>query len=195
MTRTARDHRRFVRRLGAGRAWLASSRRRRVLLAGGFLLLLGIAIAIAAILLGRSDSPSIAGSPGLPAAYRPGVGIDPIALGEPRARVLAALGGAGRQLFPGSFLFARPAGQIAVAFDRGRVARILATGIGNPFGQRLAAEETTLSSWHVELCQKPARFLLVAPGGHTYFVFRSAAAGLGAVGVSVSPVKPCGSLG
>ena len=109
--------------------------------------------------------------------------------------MLAALGRPARQVVPGTLLFSRGVGQIAVVFAGDRATRILATGVGNPFGQRLAAEETTLSSWNIELCEEPARILLVAPGGHTYFVFRNASAGLGAVGVSISPVAACGLLG
>ena len=108
---------------------------------------------------------------------------------------MAALGGRGKNV-GGSLVFDRPGGQLAVGFERGRVVRLLATGRRDPpFGERLASEETTLSSWTIELCRKPAHLLLVALGGHTFFVFSTAVAGLGAVGVSAARVRPCGRLG
>jgi len=167
---------------------------RRGPLIGLGVILAGLVVVVL-ILVGRHSSASIAGSPPLPSTYRPGVAIGPVSLGETRPAVVAALGGAGKQLVPGTLVFARPASQLAVGFAGGRAVRLLATGAGNPFGQRLAAEETTLSAWNVEVCEKPAHVLLVAPGGHTYFVFPNAAAGLGAVGVSSSPVTACGPLG
>jgi hypothetical protein len=176
--------------VGRARAWL-TGRLRLLILAGALLAV----VILVAVVLTRGGSPSIAGSPALPSTYRAGVGIGPVSLGDTRAAVLVALAAPGKPLVPGTLVFARPDGALAVGFVDGRVASILATGATNPFGQRLAAEETTLTSWNVELCAKPARVLLVAPGGRTYFVFPNAGAGLGAVGVSVSPVKACGSLG
>jgi hypothetical protein len=189
MTEPARD-------LPAGRRpasrLLPSAPQSRLALA----LLLAVLVAgAAAILLSGSSQPSIAGSPPLPPTYRPGSGIGVISLGESRSDVLARLGRPGGPLVAGSLVFARPDGQLAVGFAGDRAVRILATGAGNPFGQRLAAEETTLSGWTVELCEKPPRVLLVAPGRRTYFVYANAAAGLAAVGVSSSAVNPCGSLG
>ncbi|HEY5199244.1 MAG TPA: hypothetical protein VIJ51_19655 [Solirubrobacteraceae bacterium] len=171
---------------------LPRRRRARIGLAAVVVVVLAIGLVL---VLGRGGTPSTAGSPPLPSTYRPGSGIGPVSLGETLPSVVRALGGNGRQLVPGTLVFRRPGGQLAVGFARGRATRLLATGSGNPFGQRLAAEETTLSGWNVELCDKPARLLLVAPGGHAYFVFPTAAAGLGAVGVSTSPVTACGPLG
>jgi hypothetical protein len=175
---------------GGVRAWLAG-RQRAVVGVGAIAAFL---IAGAVIVLTQGSSPSIAGSPALPSTYRPGIGIAPVSLGESPAAIRATLGGRGRQPVPGTLVFDRPGGQLAVGFDRDRAASVLATGRGNPFGQRLAAEETTLSSWDVEVCEKPAHVLLVAPGGHTYLVFPNATAGLGAVGVSSRPVTACGPL-
>jgi hypothetical protein len=174
--------------------WIRLRGRPRLLVAGGAVLV--AVIVVGAIILGRGgDSPSTTGSPPLPATYRPGLGVGPVALGETPHTVVHAVGTSAKQPVPGTLVFARPGGQLAVSFARGRAVTILATGTGNPFGQRLQAEETTLTSWNVELCEKPAHVLLVAPGGHTYFVFRSAVAPLGAVGVSTSPVTACGPLG
>lgn len=164
----------------------------RIGLGGGAVLVVAITVAV---ILNPGGSPSTAGSPALPATYRPGLGIGAVSLGETVPAVVRALGGSGRQLVPGTLVFAAPGGQLAVGFTGGRATSLLATGAGNPFGQRLAAEETTLVSWNVELCDRPARVLLVAPGGHTYLVFPNAAAGLGAVGVSTTAVTACGPLG
>jgi hypothetical protein len=180
---------RLARGPAARPAWL---RRRRPLIGVGVAALVLAVVAVA--LLDGGGSPSIAGSPALPSTYRPGIAIGPVSLGETRAAVLAALAAPGRQLVPGTLVFARPGGQLAVGFTGGRVSGLLATGGGNPFGQRLAAEETSLPSWNVSFCEKPAHVLLVAPGGHTYFVFPNAAAGLGAVGISAAPVTACGPL-
>jgi hypothetical protein len=177
---------------GAGRVrtWLAG-RQRAAVGAGAVVVVL---VAGAVIVLHQSSSVSIAGSPVLPSSYRPGLGIGPVSLGETPAAVRGALGGRGRQPVPGTLVFDRAGGQLAVGFAGGRAVRILATGSGNPFGQRLAAEETTLSSWYVKVCEKPAHVLLAAPDGRTYFVFPNATAGLGAVGVSARPVTACGEL-
>ncbi|HEX3872634.1 MAG TPA: hypothetical protein VHW26_00705 [Solirubrobacteraceae bacterium] len=175
-----------------GWAWIGSHRR---LTAGIGVVLAAVIVAVAVVVLDGGSTPSTAGSPPLPAAYRPGLGIGPVSLGEARRAVVAGLGGPGREPLPGTLVFTRQPGQLAVGFTNGRASSILATGSGNPFGQRLAAEETTLAGWNVAVCEKPAHVLLVAPGGHTYFVFRTAVAGLGAVGVSTSPVTACGQLG
>jgi hypothetical protein len=169
--------------------------RRRVHRIGLGVVVVVLAAIVVVLLVGRGGAPSTAGSPPLPAGFRPGSGIGPVSLGDSNSAVVGALGGAGRQVVPGTFVFDRSGGQLAVGFTAGRAVRVLATGTGNPYGQRLAAEETTLTSWNVELCEKPGRVLLVAPGGHTYFVFPNASAGLGAVGVSTDPVTACGPLG
>jgi hypothetical protein len=176
---------------GRVRAWFAG-RQRAVVGVAAVLLVLVVG---GVIVLTQGSSPSIAGSPGLPSTYRPGLGIGPVSLGESPAAVRAALGGRGRQPVAGTLVFDRSDGQLAVGFSRGRAVRVLATGRGNPFGQRLAAEETTLSSWDVKVCEKPAHVLLAAPDDRTYFVFPNATAGLGAVGVSAKPVTACGPVG
>jgi hypothetical protein len=178
-------------RAGRVRAWLAG-RQRAVVGVGAVLVLIVVG---SVIVLHQGSSVSIAGSPALPSAYRPGSGIGPVSLGQSPAAVRSALGGRGKQPVPGTLVFDRAGGQLAVGFAGGRVVRVLATGRGNPFGQRLAAEETTLSSWDVKVCEKPAHVVLAAPDGRTYFVFPNATAGLGAVGVSARPVTACGQLG
>jgi hypothetical protein len=177
----------------AGRVtrWLASRQRAVV----GVVAVVVVLVVGGLIVLRQGSRVSIAGSPVLPATYRPGIGIGPVSLGETPAAVRAELGGRGRQPVPGTLVYDRAGGQLAVGFAGGRAISVLATGRGNPFGQRLAAEETTLSSWDVKVCEKPAHVLLAAPGGHTYFVFPNATAGLGAVGVSTRPVTSCGPLG
>jgi hypothetical protein len=172
---------------------LRGGRRRALLGAGG---VLGAGVLVAVLLAGRAgDSQSLDRSPPLPSTYRPGSANGPVSLGDSRSAVLASLSRARRRSVRGTLVFDRPGGQLAVSFLGDRVVRLLATGATNPFGQRLVAEERTLSSWTIELCRKPPHLLLVAPGGHTYFVFQSAVAGLGAVGVSAARVTPCGPLG
>jgi hypothetical protein len=178
-------------RSGRARTWFAG-RQRAVIGVAAVVLVLAVG---AVLVLRQNSSVSIAGSPVLPSLYRPGSGIGPVSLGDTPAAVRAALGGSGRQPVPGTLVFDHAGGQLAVGFTHGRAVRILATGSGNPFGQRLAAEETTLSSWYVKVCEKPAHVLLAAPDGRTYFVFPNATAGLGAVGVSARPVVACGQLG
>lgn len=188
MTDPGRDRRRFAGQL----ARLPGGRRRALLGIGG--VLVG-AVVLVVVLGGPGGDPSLERSPPLPSTYRPGSGIGPISLGESRRAVLDALAGTRRRLVGATLVFDRPGGQLAVGLLGDRVVRLLATGGRNPFGQRLVAEERTLSSWTIELCRRPPHLLLVAPGGHTYFVFPSAVAGLGAVGVSTARVRPCGPLG